>query len=88
MNEPLSEQCGDCVWWYEGPLLCEGCPNNPESEAMKMPCSHCKQIFITSKSYEIIFDESGIHFICSKECKEKWEGLKIPQKQGLYLSQA
>ena len=24
MNQPLSDRCGDCVWWYEGPLLCEG----------------------------------------------------------------
>ncbi len=35
MERRPGERCGDCVWWYEGPILCEGCPNNPETEAKK-----------------------------------------------------
>ena len=36
MNKPSSERCGECVWWYEGPILCQGCPNNPETETKKI----------------------------------------------------
>jgi hypothetical protein len=32
MKERPSERCEDCVWWREGPFLCAGCPNNPETE--------------------------------------------------------
>jgi hypothetical protein len=35
MEKRPSEKCGDCVWWYEEPILCEGCPNNPETETKK-----------------------------------------------------
>jgi hypothetical protein len=75
MNQPPSEKCGDCVWWYEGPLLCEACPNNPESETMKMPCSQCKKILFVSDFCEMHFEEDGLHLLCSKECKNEWEGL-------------
>jgi hypothetical protein len=75
MNQPLSDKCGDCFWWYEGPLLCEVCPYNPESETMKIPCSLCKKILSVIEFYEIHFEEGGPHFLCSKECKNKWEGL-------------
>jgi len=27
-----SEKCNGCIWWYEDPLLCQGCPNNPDAE--------------------------------------------------------
>jgi len=27
-----SEKCNGCIWWYEDPLLCQGCPNNPDTE--------------------------------------------------------
>ena len=42
MSQPSSDKSGDCVWWYGGPLLCEGWPNNPGSEAVKLHCSQCK----------------------------------------------
>ena len=35
MNKPPSDKCGECVWWNEGPILCDGCPNNPETETKK-----------------------------------------------------
>ncbi len=35
MERRPGERCGDCVWWHEGPILCEGCPNNPETKAKK-----------------------------------------------------
>jgi hypothetical protein len=56
MNQLPSEKCGNCIWWYEGPLLCEGCPNNPESEARKMPCSQCKKILSVSDFCEIHYE--------------------------------
>ena len=37
----LSMRCGDCVWWYEGPLMCDGCPNNPETSTAWNPCEGC-----------------------------------------------
>jgi len=36
MNKPSSERCGECVWWYEGPILCQGCPNNSETETKEI----------------------------------------------------
>ena len=33
LDKAPGDECGDCIWWYEGPILCEGCPHNPESEA-------------------------------------------------------
>ena len=32
MEQRPREKCDDCFWWYEDPLLCEGCPNNPRTE--------------------------------------------------------
>lgn len=32
MKERPSEKCDDCIWWYEDPLLCDGCPNNSGTE--------------------------------------------------------
>ena len=32
MEERRSEKCNDCIWWYEDPLLCQGCPNNLDTE--------------------------------------------------------
>jgi hypothetical protein len=32
MKHKPSERCEDCFWWHEDPVLCEGCPNNPETE--------------------------------------------------------
>jgi hypothetical protein len=75
MNQPPSDKCGDCVWWYEGALLCVGCPNNPESETMKIPCSQCKKTLSVTEFYEIHIEEDGLYFLCSKECKNEWEGL-------------
>ena len=85
MNEPPSEQCRDCVWWYEGPILCMGCPNNPESEIRKMPCSHCKEIIFLDKFYEITYEEDGLHLLCSKECQDKWKELRTTIEESVYL---
>jgi hypothetical protein len=81
MNQAPSDKCGDCVWWYEGPLLCEACPNNPESETMKMPCSQCKMTLSVSSSHEIHYEEDGLHLLCSKECKNEWEGLRTTNEE-------
>jgi hypothetical protein len=35
MNGRPSERCGGCVWWHEGPLMCKGCPNNPDTRRKK-----------------------------------------------------
>ena len=80
MNQPLSDRCGNCVWWYEGPLLCEGCPNNPESEEMKLHCSQCKKFLFVGDSCEVAFEENRLHLFCSKGCKDKWEELR-PKKE-------
>jgi hypothetical protein len=32
MKHRPSDSCEDCFWWHEDPVLCEGCPNNPETE--------------------------------------------------------
>ena len=74
MNQAPSDKCGDCVWWYEGPILCEGCPDNLKSEAMKMPCSQCSKILSVSDFCEIHYEEDGLHLLCSKESKNQWEG--------------
>ena len=81
VNQLPSDKCGDCVWWYEGPQLCEGCPNNPESEAMKMPCSQCKKILSVSDFCEIHYEEDGLHLLCSKLCKNEWEGLRNTKEE-------
>ena len=75
MNQPLSDRCGDCVWWYEGPLLYEGCPNNSESEAMRLHCSQCEKTLLVGDSCEVAFEEDRLHLLCSKECKNQWEEL-------------
>ncbi len=31
MEQSPSEKREGCFWWYEDPLLCEGCPNNPKA---------------------------------------------------------
>ena len=31
MSGRPSDKCGNCVWWHEGSMLCQGCPNNPET---------------------------------------------------------
>ena len=73
MNQRPSDKCGGCVWWYEGPLLCEGCPNNPEPEAIKMPCSQCEKILFLDDICEVAFEEDRLHLLCSTGCKVKWE---------------
>jgi hypothetical protein len=32
MQRKPSEKCEDCIYWYEDPYLCHGCPNNPDTE--------------------------------------------------------
>ena len=41
MERRPSEQCEDCIWWHEEPLLCKGCPNNPETA--DTPKSHLNE---------------------------------------------
>ncbi len=81
MNQRLSDKCGDCVWWYEGPLLCEGCPNNPASETMKLHCSQCEKNLVVGDSCEIAFENDRFHLFCSKGCKEKWEELRTSKQE-------
>jgi hypothetical protein len=81
MNQPSSDKCGDCVWWQEGPLVCQACPNNPESETIKMPCSQCRIILSVSNSYEIHYEEDGLHLLCSKGCKGEWEELRAAKEE-------
>jgi hypothetical protein len=35
MEQRPSEGCENCVGWHEDPLLCVGCPNDPESGKTK-----------------------------------------------------
>ena len=81
MNQSPSDKCGDCVWWHEGPLVCQACPNNPESETMKMPCSQCRVISSVSNSYEIHYEEDGLHLLCSKGCKDEWKELRATKEE-------
>jgi hypothetical protein len=32
MEERPSQKCNDCISWYDDPLLCQGCPSNPDTE--------------------------------------------------------
>jgi hypothetical protein len=42
---------------------------------MKIPCSQCKKTLSVTDFYEIHYEEDGLHLLCSKECKNEWEGL-------------
>ena len=40
---------------------------------MRLPCSQCQKTLFLGNFYEIVYSEDGIHLLCSKECKEKWD---------------
>lgn len=71
MNKPPSNKCGNCVWWYEGPLLCKGCPNNPETETMKVPRSQGKRVLFKGDLCQISYEENGFHMLCSEGGEDK-----------------
>jgi len=39
---------------------------------MGLLCAQCKIIFPVDHLFEVLYDSEGIHFICSKECSDKW----------------
>jgi hypothetical protein len=42
---------------------------------MRLPCSQCQEALFLGSFYEIVYSDDGIHLLCSKECKEKWDFL-------------
>jgi len=88
MYNSLSDRCGDCVLWHEGPIMCIDCPNYPEVERYILPCSQCKQFLFVSQLYEIVFDKKGLFLFCSKECKEEWDFSVTAEKQPFLEEQA
>jgi len=54
MTERPSEKCDDCIWWYEDPLLCQGCPNNPDTEESRK--SHLDEIAGLLKKKVVLAD--------------------------------
>ena len=81
MNQLPSDKCGGCVWWYEGPLMCDGCPNNPQSETIKLHCSQCKEILFVGDFFEITFEEDRLHLLCGEGCKDRWKELRITKEE-------
>jgi hypothetical protein len=39
---------------------------------MGLLCAQCKKIFPVDHLFEVLYDREGIHFVCSKECSDKW----------------
>ena len=39
---------------------------------MGLLCAQCKKIFPVDHLFEVLCDSEGIHFVCSKECSDKW----------------
>jgi RNase P subunit RPR2 len=53
--------------------MCDGCPNNPQSEAITLHCSQCKEILFVGDFFEITFKEDRLHLLCREGCKDRWE---------------
>jgi hypothetical protein len=54
MEQRPSEECGDCFWWYEDPLLCRGCPNNPDTKESRK--THSDEIVSLLKEKVVLAD--------------------------------
>jgi hypothetical protein len=80
MHNPPSDRCRDCPWWYEGAIMCLGCPNYPEAEKYILPCSQCRQFFYVRQLHEIVFEKKGLFLFCGKKCKDNWASSVTAEK--------
>ena len=46
---------------------------NKENYTMRSACLQCQRILFLDDFYEIVYNEDGLHLLCSKECKDKWD---------------
>ena len=49
---------------------------------MKLICVHCKKTLKTFHDDDlsaVLYNDDGVYFFCSRDCKEKWSRLVAPQ---------
>ena len=40
---------------------------------MRVTCSQCKGKFYNHDLYKILINDAGMHFFCSKTCRDEWD---------------
>ena len=51
---------------------------------MKLICVHCKKTLKTFPEDDlsaVLYNDDGVYFFCSRNCKEKWSHLVAPQNE-------
>jgi len=60
--------------------MCDGCPNNPQTEPIRVHCSICNEALFLGDFFEITFAEDRLQLLCSNGCKDRWKEPRITKE--------